>query len=131
VKRLVDTHIAIWIVNDDPKLPKAVRDLILANKDSFYVSAASVWEIAIKFAIRANRKHDIPFSGQDALSGFIESGLFLLDIQPEHAAKVDSLPMHHGDPFDRLLIAQAIVERMQFVTHDKKLAAYGESVLLV
>ena len=73
----------------------------------------------------------MPYSGSKALERLILAGYDLLPITPEHAAEVDHLPPHHGDPFDRLMIAQARLEPLRLLTHDTKLAAYGDFVMVV
>lgn len=92
------------------------------------VSTASVWEIAIKHALG---RSGIPFSATAALAYFRQAGYLLLDIKPEHAVAVESLPMLHGDPFDRMLIAQAVTEPVRLLTHDHVLGAWSDTVILV
>ncbi|WP_374616795.1 type II toxin-antitoxin system VapC family toxin, partial [Thauera aminoaromatica] len=104
---LLDTHVALWAITDHPRLPQAARDLILSPKTTVWVSVASVWEIAIKHALG---RGDMPVSSRDAVCYFTASGYRLLAIEPEHVVAVETLPAHHQDPFDRLLVAQALVE---------------------
>jgi PIN domain nuclease of toxin-antitoxin system len=73
----------------------------------------------------------MPISGETALNYFREAGYHLLTIKPEHAAAVETLPPHHADPFDRLLVAQALTEPLRLLTHDSQVARYSDSVLLV
>lgn len=122
MKLLLDTHVAIWVLVASRRLPAAVRNLVLAA-DEAYVSAATVWEIAIKFAI--GRADAPPFSGKDAVRYFDDAGYQLLPITAAHAAAIEALPMLHRDPFDRLLVAQAIHEGMQLVTSDAQVARYS------
>ena len=91
------------------------------------VSAASVWEISIKHALA---RADMPVSGSDALRFFRQAGYQMLSVTAEHAAAVDGLPQIHRDPFDRIIVAQALVEPLRLVTHDATLKAYGDTVLL-
>lgn len=128
MKLLLDTHVAIWAIADSPRLPAAGRDLILAPDNEIHVSAASVWEIAIKHALG---RGEMPISGERALGYFREAGYRLLPIQPEHATQVKKLPTLHQDPFDRLLVAQALAEPLRLVTHDRQLAAYSDTVILI
>jgi PIN domain nuclease of toxin-antitoxin system len=93
-----------------------------------WVSSASLWEIAIKHALG---KGDMPISGEQALAWFRESGYRLLAIEPEHAVAVEGLPLLHADPFDRLLVAQAMTEPMRLLTHDPQVAAYSDSIVRV
>jgi len=123
---LLDTHVALWAITDSPKLPKKARELIQSPKSSIWISAATVWEIAIKHGLG---RGDMPVSGQGALRYFQESGYQFLPIEPEHAAAVEELPAHHADPFDRILVAQAIVEPMRLITHDPMLARYSDTVI--
>jgi PIN domain nuclease of toxin-antitoxin system len=95
------------------------------------VSAASVWECAVKFRLNRGAPDDMPFTGTDALREFRNAGFQILDITAEHAAAVDHLPLHHRDPFDRLMVAQARLEPLLFFTHDKNLSAYGDFVKVV
>jgi PIN domain nuclease of toxin-antitoxin system len=128
MRLLLDSHIAVWALTNDRRLSRAARELLLDESNEIWTSAASVWEIAIKHSLRRGA---MPFSGADALRYFREAGYRLLDIRAEHAAAVEQLPAIHADPFDRLLIAQAVVEPLHFLTHDATLAAYGSSVRLV
>jgi PIN domain nuclease of toxin-antitoxin system len=88
----------------------------------------SVWEIAIKFALR-KRRGAPPFSGADALIHFRAAGYELLNVAPEHAVAVEALLPLHADPFDRMLIAQALYEPMRLITADIALAAYSETII--
>ncbi|MBI4966998.1 MAG: type II toxin-antitoxin system VapC family toxin [Rhodospirillales bacterium] len=123
---LLDTHVALWAIADDPKLVKKARALIESPKAAIWISAATIWEIAIKHGLGQG---DMPLSGQDALRYFRESGYRLLPIEPEHAAAVEDLPAHHGDPFDRLLVAQALIEPMRLMTHDPMVARNSDSII--
>ena len=125
---LLDTHVALWAIADSPRLPAKARELILDSRNTLWVSAATVWEIAIK---HAKRPQDMPISGEESLSFFRLAGYRLLPIAPEHAAALDGLPNHHADPFDRMLVAQAQVEPAHLLTHDAALTVYGAHVLLV
>ena len=125
---LLDTHVALWAITDSVNLPKKARDLIEAPHAFVWVSAASVWEIAIKHALG---RGDMPVSGQDAARYFRESGYRLLAVEAEHAAAVEELPGHHQDPFDRILVAQALIEPMRLISHDPMIARYGEIVVAI
>lgn len=123
---LLDTHVALWAITDNPKLSQKARDLIQATTTTVWVSAASVWEIAIK---RALGRGDMPVSSQDAVRYFKESGYRFLSIDVEHAVAVESLPAHHQDPFDRILVAQALIEPMRLMTHDALVALYSDTII--
>ena len=125
---LLDTHVALWAIADSPKLPQRARDLIQAPKTTVWVSAANIWEIAIKFALG---RGDMPVSGQDAARYFQESGYRFLPIDVEHTLAVESLPAYHHDPFDRILVAQALVEPMRLMTHDPLVARYSDTIIEV
>lgn len=125
---LLDTHIALWAITDSEKLAQKARDLIESPKATVWVSSATIWEIAIKHSMG---RGDMPVSGKDALRYFSESGYRLLPIEAEHAVAVEELPAHHYDPFDRILVAQSLVEPMRLVTHDSLVARYSDTIILV
>jgi PIN domain nuclease of toxin-antitoxin system len=128
VNLLLDTHIALWAITDAPALPARARALISEPANEVWVSAVSVCEIAIKHGLG---RGDMPISGVEALGYFDEAGYRMLPITPAHAAAAASLPPHHQDPFDRLLVAQARAEPLRLLTHDATVALYGEPVLQV
>lgn len=125
---LLDTHVALWAITDSPKLSREARNLIQSPKTTVWISAASVWEIAIKHALG---RGDIPVSSQDAVRYFQESGYRFLPIEPEHAVAVEGLAAHHQDPFDRILVAQALVEPMRLMTHDPMVALYSDTIIRI
>ena len=125
---LLDTHVALWAITDNPNLSAPARDLILAPSSAVWVSAVSVWEITIKHGLG---RGDMPVSGRNALRYFRQAGYRFLVIEPEHAAAVETLPDHHQDPFDRLLVAQALVEPMRLLTHDTTVARYSDTIIRV
>ena len=125
---LLDTHVALWAIADDARLPAAARVLIQAPENEVLVSVVSVWEIAIKHALG---KGDMPISGAQALAFFRQAGYKLLPVLAEHAAAVEALPAIHADPFDRLLVAQAFHEPLKLLTHDATSARYGGGIMLV
>jgi PIN domain nuclease of toxin-antitoxin system len=128
VNLLLDTHVALWAITDHPRLSSNARQLILAPRATVWVSAVSVWEVAIKHGLG---RGDMPVSGQDALHYFRQAGYRFLAVEPEHAAAVESLPAHHQDPFDRLLVAQALLEPMRLMTHDGMVARYSDTIIEV
>lgn len=125
---LLDTHVALWAITDSTKLPLKAKELIASPKTNVWISAASIWEIAIKHSLG---RGDMPISGQDALRYFSESGYRQLPIEAEHAVAVEGLPAHHSDPFDRILVAQALVEPMRLMTHDAMVALYSDTVIKI
>lgn len=124
MKLLLDTHAFLWWMEDSKKLRAGARRAI-TKAETVWVSAASAWEIAIKVGLG---KLKIPGPFAEAVE---HSHFSALLIGFEHAALVGRLPRHHADPFDRMLIAQAIVEGATLVTHDAQFEAYAVSVLLV
>lgn len=125
---LLDTHVALWAIADSPKLTQAARELIESPRSTLWISAATIWEIAIKHGLG---RGDMPVSGQEALRYFQKSGYRFLPIEPEHAAAVEALPAHHADPFDRILVAQALTEPMRLLTHDTRMACYSDTIIEV
>lgn len=123
MKLLLDTHILIWSVLDDPALSNRHRKVLTSAEVEIYVSAVSVWEVAIK---RALGKLSVPMEIFDQTQ---RAGCQSLDITWDHGRAVEALPSHHGDPFDRMLIAQATVERLTLVTADRQFAAYEVDLL--
>ncbi|MBD0416040.1 type II toxin-antitoxin system VapC family toxin [Oryzicola mucosus] len=124
---LLDTHVAIWLLTEPSRIPAEIFDPIADPDNSVYVSVVSIWETAFKF--RLGRADSPPFSGSAAIAHFETAGFSLLDIKATHAAFVERLPPIHQDPFDRLMLAQSIVEGMQFVTYDQRLSRYDAAIL--
>ena len=125
---MLDTHVALWAIADDPRLSPAARLLIESPANEVVVSAVSVWEIAIKHSLG---RGDMPISAAQALAFFQEAGYSLLAVSAEHAVVVEALPPIHADPFDRLLVAQALHEPLRLLTHDATVAQYGGSIIEV
>jgi PIN domain nuclease of toxin-antitoxin system len=127
VKLLLDTHVLLWLRNEPEKLDAAIVKLLMEPVHDLFVSAASAWEIAIK---QSNGKLVLPSPAEewfpDALAG---SGLEALPITVDDALAVRALPWHHRDPFDRLLVAQALRRGLTLVTRDPRLAEYGVRVM--
>lgn len=128
MRLLLDTHVALWAIADAPNLGDTARQLIADPANQVYVSAASIWEIAIKHGLG---RGDMPISGEQALAWFRQAGYLLLPVAPEHAAQVGTLPPIHGDPFDRLLVAQALAEPLRLLSRDAMVQRYGEMVLAI
>lgn len=126
MRLLLDTHILLWWLSDDPTLPPRAGELIADSRNPIFVSPMSLWEIAIKSQLGKLRA-DI----DEVRTAALQSGFQPLPFTLDHAAAVARLPPHHRDPFDRGLLAQALVEPLRVLTHDETLAAYGEHVLLV
>ncbi|MEN8179066.1 MAG: type II toxin-antitoxin system VapC family toxin [Pseudomonadota bacterium] len=120
---LLDTHILLWWLADDPRLWQTARNRIADPTERVLISAATVWEIGIKQAIG---KLEAP---ESILSAIQEGGFEELPISARHAELAARLPEHHKDPFDRMLIAQAQVEGLTLVTADSAIEAYDLVIL--
>ena len=122
---LLDTHIFYWLFYDQHRLPSAART-ILDNADAVFVSAVSLWEIAIKVRV-GKLKADV----SELISSLEAANLIELPVLARHTPLVSILPLHHADPFDRLLIAQAMSEPLHLITTDPLLKQYSELVIQV
>ncbi len=122
---LLDTRIFIWWLNDDVHLSKKAR-LLIGDADDIYVSSASIWEAAIKVQLGKLNVNIELLVSSIASEGFIE-----LPVSAKHAASVLTLPHHHRDPFDRILIAQAVSQPLRFLTADQTLQIYSDLVNVV
>jgi PIN domain nuclease of toxin-antitoxin system len=124
VRILLDTQLLLWSLADANRLPASARRII--EEAEVYVSAASIWEIAIKASLGK-----LAVDPRKALAALEPTGFLSLPISGQHCARIVDLPPVHRDPFDRLLIAQALTEPMRFVTADASLRAYGDIVMVV
>ena len=123
MRLLLDTHALLWWLTDDPRLTDRAREAIADPASSVFVSAAVAWEIAIKQALgRLEPPEDL--SVRLARERFEELAITIV-----HALRAAELPPHHGDPFDRVLVAQAELEGLTLVTRDPRIAQYGVAVL--
>jgi PIN domain nuclease of toxin-antitoxin system len=120
VRLLLDTHLLLWWVTGDRRLSKQTRGLIASPGNAVAVSAASFWEIAIKIGLRR-----IEIDLGELLSSIAEDAFEELPVRANHTLHLASLPLLHNDPFDRLLIAQAIAEDCRLVTRDESVLAYS------
>lgn len=127
MKVLLDTHTFLWWITDHPKLPSRVREIIGDGNNELFVSAASGWEIAIKAKLGRLQLPDEPqrFILEQLSLNAIQS----LPIQMSHALHVFSLPDHHRDPFDRILISQAQLEGLPILTADPQIALYPVEII--
>jgi PIN domain nuclease of toxin-antitoxin system len=121
MRYLLDTHAFLWLAEDDPRLDAHVRALFTDANNEIFLSAASVWEMAIKASLGKLR---LATPLARLVAGGVERGIQLLAVLSEHTYQVEHLPFHHRDPFNRLLVAQASHLGMQLVSHDAKLDAY-------
>ena len=131
MRLLLDTHIALWTIADHPSLSGKARRLIDDPDNQIVVSTATIWEIAIKYALGRGRPNAMPISGQEALGYFREAGFEILDISAAHTIGIEALPPLHADPFDRMLVAQAMAVPLRLLTHDQRVADYSDSIIMV
>jgi PIN domain nuclease of toxin-antitoxin system len=121
VRLLLDTHLLLWAAASSARLPREARELLEDDSNELYYSAASIWEIAIKSSLR---RKDFRIDIAQLLATLPEMDLLELPVTAVHAAGVTRLPPIHRDPFDRLLIAQSIVEPLTLLTNDTLLERY-------
>lgn len=129
---LLDTHILIWSMSMEYKLPQRILSWINDPENEVFFSSASVWEIVIK---HSKNPVAMPIDGDAFVGGCIKAGFMPLAIENRHVLAVSDLKREngqppHNDPFDRILIAQAKTEEMMMITHDSLLAGYGEACVL-
>lgn len=124
---LLDTHTFLWWINDAPELSQTARDAISNADSECFLSVASCWEMSIKSSL-GKLTLTKPVE-RFVLDQITENGFLILNIELRHAAKVESLPFHHRDPFDRLLIGQAISEKLTIITADSKFSHYGVKLI--
>jgi PIN domain nuclease of toxin-antitoxin system len=126
VRLLLDTHVLVWCLSGDRRLPPATAELIRNPATDVYFSAVSIWEVAIKSALGKMRA-----DANVMLKYLVDEGFKELPVMARHTVATVTLPMHHRDPFDRLLVAQSRLESLRLLTNDKIMALYGEPVVLV
>lgn len=132
MKLLLDTHIILWALDDNPKLSEQAKALIMDADNDVYFSSASVWETTIKYMSKPDR---IRLSGSKLSELCRKMGYQMLSITDKHVGALETLVFHsehqvHNDPFDRIMIAQAKADGMKFVTHDSKILFYNESCVI-
>ncbi len=125
MRLLLDTHVYLWVVTGAPALKADARRLI-ERAEAVYVSAVSIWEVAIKSALGKIDADVAALAAAIEASGFVE-----LPVTAHHAAGVATLPLHHPDPFDRLLVSQALTEPLRLVTADAALVPYTDLVMRI
>ena len=124
MRLLLDTHLLVWWFVDR-RISQRATELIRDPANQLYASAASVWEVAIKAALGK-----IEVKPDALLAGLRDGGFQELAVSSRHATQVGLLPMHHRDPFDRLLVSQSLCESMSLLTDDRVLAVYGPTVVV-
>jgi PIN domain nuclease of toxin-antitoxin system len=122
VRLLLDTHAFLWFVTGDEQLGRRARRALEAEESEPLLSAASVWEMAIKAGLG---RLTLPATVEEYVAEKLEEGYAILPVEWPHAAAVEQLPLHHRDPFDRLLAAQSLVEKLPLVTADPVFRKYG------
>jgi len=125
MRLLLDTHVFLWCIKDDRRLSKTARSKILQASE-VYVSSASIWEMAIKIKLKK-----LGARIEEVVEAVAKSGFLELPITAQHAVAVTTLLDLHRDPFDRILIAQAIVEPLTFITADAELRNYSDLVEVI
>lgn len=130
MRLLLDTHMGLWTTGANRLLPPRARSLI-EEASSVHLSVVSLLEVAIKRSLPIGRPDRPALSASELSREMEEAGVDLLPLKPDHAFAVDHLPLHHRDPFDRLLVAQALHEPMRLLTSDAMLARYSDMVILV
>ncbi|MCP9891241.1 type II toxin-antitoxin system VapC family toxin [Cyanobium sp. Aljojuca 7D2] len=118
---LLDTHTFLWAISDDPRLGSRSRERILTEASRVLLSHVSIWEIAIKHALA---RADMPLSAAQAIQWAEDCGFELLQLDLPHLLTLGHLPLHHRDPFDRLLVAQSISETLTLLSADQAFQAY-------
>jgi PIN domain nuclease of toxin-antitoxin system len=126
---LLDTHAFLWYVGGDAALSKTCYGLIESTENAVFVSTASLWEVAIKASLGKLELHGAHTIQELAEVGIYANRLELLGITPAHLDGVRALPLHHCDPFNRLLVAQALGENLVLLSRDRAFSAYGAQVL--
>jgi PIN domain nuclease of toxin-antitoxin system len=122
VRYLLDTHAFLWLATDDPRLTAVVREIYEDIEQECFLSAASTWEMAIKASLG---KLSLGTSLEQLVNGGIDRGVRLLEVNANHSYLVETLPFHHRDPFDRMLVAQATHEGMGLISIDARLDPYS------
>lgn len=128
MKLLLDTHVLLWAAGRPDRLPAAARELITEPWNELLFSAASLWEVAIKHGLG---RSDLVVDSRLLRRGLLDHGYQELPVTSEHAVAIESLPPIHKDPFDRLLVAQAMVEGITLLTADPLVARYPAPVRAV
>jgi PIN domain nuclease of toxin-antitoxin system len=127
VRVLVDTHTFIWDLLDDHRSSKLARELLRSDQHELIFSLVSLWEIAIK--MKLGKLNSIGSSVSYIRDQMKDYGMELLPLRYEHILQLEMLPLHHSDPFDRLLVAQSLTESLPILSADKLLSAYPAKLI--
>ena len=122
MKYLLDTHALIWFLEGDQRLSTSAQGIICNDDADVYMSIVSLWEMAIKISLG---KLELSQSLDQIIDKLPQQNITFLPIQPAHVLAVSSLPFEHRDPFDRLLIGQALVENMKFISNEALFLRYS------
>ena len=125
-KYLIDTHILIWALTEPSKLTQITKNIIEQNENEIFVSIISFWEIAIK---RSLGKLKLGVSLQEFYDATLNANISILQIEFQNILILDTLPFHHDDPFDRIIISQSITENLPIITKDKKFKFYDIDIV--
>lgn len=128
MKLLLDTHVLLWALADSELLSRKARQIIADENNECLYSPVSLVEISIK---HGKHPEDMPLSAEESRAAFLAAGYRELPFSSSHAVALDGLEPLHSDPFDRMLIAQARVESCTLLSHDDKVAKYGDAVMYV
>lgn len=128
IRVLLDTHLLLWAKTAPGRLPEAFRRLIVEPEVEPLFSAASIWEVAIK---QSQLRDDFSIDAAELRVELLDTGYAELPVRGEHVVAVANLPWIHKDPFDRLLVAQAIVEEMELLTIDRQLGRYPGPIRVI
>jgi PIN domain nuclease of toxin-antitoxin system len=131
VRLLLDTQVALFALADPEKLTAQAHDLIADPQNAVFVSVVSLWEISLKHEMSANGSARMPIDAGRAAELFVRAGYEMLEMSSAHVLFAENLPPLHGDPFDRMLAAQALCEPMRLLTRDPRLAAYSDAIVRV
>ena len=123
---LLDTHVLLWALASPKRLPKPIFDLLETTGNDVLFSSASIWEIAIKAQLL---RAEFGVDAATIIDAARETGFTELAVSAQHAASVSTLPLHHKDPFDRMLISQAMTEPARLITADRALGAYSKDLV--
>ncbi|MFD1257412.1 type II toxin-antitoxin system VapC family toxin [Mucilaginibacter terrae] len=123
---LIDTHVLIWYLDGSEKLPDRIRNIINDTDNDIIVSIVSLWEVVIKTSKHKRLSIDITFA--DVYNHIVDRDYLLLNVSLQHLNTLETLTLHHGDPFDRMLIAQALTEGLTIISADRQFDAYPANV---
>jgi PIN domain nuclease of toxin-antitoxin system len=131
LRLLLDSHLLVWLLTGDERVSSQAQSLIDDRGNASFASVVSIWEVAVKWPLRRGSLSDMPLPARQFTAALSEAGIPMLDSTPAHAIALEALPLLHGDPFDRLLLATARAEGMTLLTADTQLAGYGAGVQLI